>query len=298
MNYRFIAERTVLMMIGSLLTYYIGVMMLKEASCGEENHTNAIQSRCVRHEDIQDDFSNVCGLEGTIAKMHRYVMKPMKNLSSTETHSKLLKTPNGILLHGPPGTGKTLIARALCKELKCTFIEVTPAMIENKMFGESSKMIEQIFDFAKTNSPCVIFFDEIDGLFSNRSSLDQSFVNSTKTTMLSLMDGISGKHNVMFIGTTNRLSSIDPALLRRMRTHIHVPLPNHKARLEMFKMHLMINGFELDYEACAQKTSGMSGSDIYEICKLSALDASDKQNKYTDFDVTQECVECVINDFV
>ena len=135
--------------------------------------------------------------------------------------------PNGILLHGPPGTGKTMIAKAIATSMKGKFINITPSMLQSKYYGDTPKLVEGLFETAKNNKPCILFFDEMDGLFNNRGFMTEQADRILKTTLLSCMDGInSNKDGIMYVGATNRLEDIDPAVKRRFRMQIHIDLPH------------------------------------------------------------------------
>lgn len=141
--------------------------------------------------------------------------------------------PNGILLYGPPGTGKTMLAKAICTHYNGNFIPVTAGMIQSKFYGETPKLIEDLFRQAEKTKPSVLFFDEMDGFFNDRDFVLEQSDRCMKTTLLSCMDGIVEHSGIIFIGATNRLSDIDPAIKRRFRMQIEVPLPSREVLDEM-----------------------------------------------------------------
>ena len=129
-------------------------------------------------------------------------------------------------------------------------------------------MIKALFSLAEKLKPCVIFIDEMDGFFGERSILDQSFIVGLKTQMMTYMDGLINKDSsIVFIGATNRLESIDPAIKRRMRTHLYINLPDQKERISLWKYYL--KNHNVDYKRLAENSENLSGSDIHEACKLS-----------------------------
>ncbi|CAD2107339.1 AAA family ATPase, putative [Plasmodium vinckei] len=153
-----------------------------------------------------------------------------------------IQTPKGILLYGPPGCSKTLFAKAIASEINMNFISVKGPEIFSKYVGESEKTIRDIFKKARENSPCVIFFDEIDSIASNRN-LNQNFVsNRVLCQLLNEIDGISIRADVIILGATNRPDLIDPAALRpgRFDRIIYVPLPNYKSRFSILKKTLKL----------------------------------------------------------
>lgn len=287
-------ERILLLIIGSYIGYYVTVSVAKELSnmdleYGElplkykqmklTNHEKYLISSIINDKDINVSFDDIQGMDSVIAQFNKLIINPMNNFKQYK-ETELLHPPNGIILYGPPGTGKTMLAKALCKHMRYNFITFDNNKIEQKLFGESSKVICALFTLAEKIKPCVIFIDEIDGFLSSRNEYDQSCVNGVKTQMLSLMDGISKRDpTIIIIGATNRINSIDKAVKRRMRTHIKIELPTHNSRMEMFKKHLGKYSDCINYNDVATKTNGMSGSDIYEICKNAALNSITTKNK-------------------
>lgn len=269
-------ERVILMIIGAYITYAVSTQLMKDALMNSDeqikyngqldlnHHEKIVHNYVITHEDLNTSFDDIKGLTKAKEMLQKLIIKP---LNSNKTK---LNPPNGVILYGPPGTGKTMLVKALCHEMKINFISFEQNFIEQKMFGESAKMIKALFTLAKKIKPCVIFIDELDGIFSERSSFDQSFVNNIKTQMLMHLDGFIEKDtSIILIGATNRLSSIDPALKRRMRTHIEIPLPTDLEREDIFKCYLS-NKEDIDYNLLALNTFGYSGSDIHEACKIAA----------------------------
>ena len=296
---RYVLERMSLMIVGSFLMYFVCVLLLEKAACIDDTtdmgscmhmessiakqkgcklnlsqHEKKLLSCVVPRESITVRFEDVIGLDETKETLLNTVVHPLTN--KTAAHEcKLLSPPNGIILYGPPGTGKTMLAKAVCNALDCAFLSVSIDTVENKMYGESSKIVSALMSLAQKIAPCVVFFDEMDGFFSVRNSIDQSFVNNLKTQMLTKMDGLTSQYQenrVVFMGTTNRLDQVDPAIKRRMRTHIFVPLPDQETRARMLELH--VGAYEdkqgIDYLKVAEVCEGLSGSDIDELCKHAA----------------------------
>ena len=194
-----------------------------------------------------------------------------------------------LLIKGEPRTGKTMLVKALCKTLNMSFIVFEQSYIEQKMFGESAKMVKAVFTLAEKIKPCVIFIDEIYGIFGERSVVDQSFITGIKTQMLTYMDGIISRDpSVFIIGATNRLNAIDGALTRRMRTHIEIPLPSCNERIELFKTYLYENE-NIDYNTLADITDSFSGSDISEMCKIAYYTSEDEVSTDNVKDAIESC---------
>jgi len=189
-----------------------------------------------------------------------------------------IPAPKGALLYGPPGTGKTLIARAIASNTKAAFLKVVATSLFDRYVGESSRIVREMFAFAREHQPCIIFIDEIDALGGKRleegSSTDRE-VQRTLMELLAQMDGFSSTSQVKVIMATNRPDILDPALLRpgRLDRKIEIPLPNEQARLEILKIHskpISIEG-EIDFDAIVKLSEGFNGADLRNVCTEAGL---------------------------
>ena len=242
---------------------------------GKSNTNTADIDPIVIDDDV--DFSVVGGLDNYISKLKEMISLP---LLYPELYEKFgITPPRGVLFHGPPGTGKTLMARALAashKEEKVTFYMRKGADVLSKWIGESERQLRALFDEARANQPSIIFFDEIDGLAPVRSAKQEQHHASIVSTLLSLMDGMDNRGQVVVIGATNRPDSVDPALRRpgRFDREFYFPLPDKEARKSILKIHTRkwnppLNPKFLD--EIASQTRGFGGADLRALTTEAAL---------------------------
>jgi|AntAceMinimDraft_18_1070375.scaffolds.fasta_scaffold05180_2 transitional endoplasmic reticulum ATPase len=186
-------------------------------------------------------------------------------------------TPSkGIILHGSPGTGKTLLAKAVASESETNFISVKGPELLSKWVGESEKGIREVFKKAKQASPCIIFFDEIDSIAPMRGSDAASHVvDRVISQFLTELDGIEELKGIVVLAATNRLDIVDPALLRAGRFDflLELPLPDEKARLEIFKVHTRGKPLasDVNLHALAGDSGDIVGADIESVCRKASM---------------------------
>ncbi|NXP39514.1 ATAD2 protein, partial [Leiothrix lutea] len=229
--------------------------------------------------DGSAQFHGVGGLSDHISALKEMVILPLLYPDVFEILK--FKPPRGCLFYGPPGTGKTLVARALANECsrgdrKVTFFMRSAADCMSKWVGESERQLRLVFEQAYQMRPSIIFFDEIDALAPVRSSKQDQVHSSVVGTLLTLMDGLASRGEVVVIGATNRLDSIDPALRRpgRFEREFRFNLPNKEARLEIFKIHTRdwtLKPSDNLLEDLAEKSVGFCGADIKALCVEAGL---------------------------
>ncbi|NXE35334.1 ATAD2 protein, partial [Ptilorrhoa leucosticta] len=229
--------------------------------------------------DGSAQFHGVGGLSDHISALKEMVILPLLYPDVFEILK--FKPPRGCLFYGPPGTGKTLVARALANECsrgdrKVTFFMRSAADCMSKWVGESERQLRLVFEQAYQMRPSIIFFDEIDALAPVRSSKQDQVHSSVVGTLLTLMDGLASRGEVVVIGATNRLDSIDPALRRpgRFEREFRFNLPNKEARLEIFKIHTRDWTLKPSHnllEDLAEKCVGFCGADIKALCVEAGL---------------------------
>jgi transitional endoplasmic reticulum ATPase len=186
-----------------------------------------------------------------------------------------IRSSRGALLYGPPGTGKTLLAKALATESNANIIVVRGPEVLSKWVGESEKAIREIFRKAKTSSPCIVVFDELDSLARPRAHDDDILGNErVLSQILTEMDD-AGSAGVVVVGITNRPDLIDTSLLRpgRLDMIVYVGPPEEKARLEILRItaHPMPLAPDVDLESIAQSTKNFSGADLVALCREAAV---------------------------
>ncbi|XP_015954579.1 cell division cycle protein 48 homolog [Arachis duranensis] len=216
-------------------------------------------------------WDDIGGLENVKRELQETVQYPVEH---PEKFEKFGMSPSkGVLFYGPPGCGKTLLAKSIANECQANFISVKGPELLTMWFGESEANVREIFDKARQSAPCVLFFDELDSIATQRgsSSGDSGGADRVLNQLLTEMDGMSVKKTVFIIGATNRPDIIDPALLRpgRLDQLIYIPLPDDSSRLQIFKACLRKSPIskDVDLSALARYTHGFSGADITEICQ-------------------------------
>lgn len=220
-------------------------------------------------------YEDLGGIKDAISKVREMIELPLKH---PELFDRLgIDAPKGVLLHGPPGTGKTMLAKAVANESDAYFISINGPEIMSKYYGESEQRIREIFDEAEKNAPAIIFLDEIDSIAPKRAEVTGEVERRVVAQLLSLMDGLKSRKNVIVIGATNRPEALDMALRRpgRFDREIELRVPDTEGRLEIFQIHT--RGMPLDDDVnlngLAQITYGFVGADIAALCREAAMSA-------------------------
>ncbi len=182
-------------------------------------------------------YDDIGGLSEQIQKVREMIELPLK-------HPRLfrelgIEPPKGVLLYGPPGTGKTLLAKAVATEANAHFIAINGPEIMSKFVGEAEEKLRKIFEEAKRNAPSIIFIDEIDAIAPKREDVLGEVERRVVAQLLTLMDGLEARGDVIVIAATNRPNAIDPALRRpgRFDREIELPVPDKRGRYEILLIH-------------------------------------------------------------
>jgi transitional endoplasmic reticulum ATPase len=220
-------------------------------------------------------YEDVGGLHEEIQRVREMVELPLRH---PELFQRLgIEPPKGVLLHGPPGCGKTLLARAVANESEANFFSINGPEIMSKFYGESEARLREIFQQAQQNAPSIIFIDELDAIAPKREEVTGEVERRVVAQLLALMDGLSGRGNVIVIGATNRPSALDPALRRpgRFDREIEIGVPDKQGRYEILQIHTrgMPLAEGVDLKKLADMTHGYTGADVSALGRETAMKA-------------------------
>jgi len=230
----------------------------------------------------EESYADIGGLQTQIMEIKEAVELPLTNPEMYETVG--ISPPKGVILYGPPGTGKTLLAKAVANHTKATFLRVVGSELIKKYLGEGPKLVRELFKTASENAPCIIFMDEIDAIGAKRYNSNSGGEREIQRTMLELLnqlDGFDDRGEVKVIMATNRIDSLDPALLRpgRIDRKIEFPLPDDKTKKKIFDIQTSKMTLADDVNLDAYIDANSSGADIKAICTEAGLLALRERRK-------------------
>ncbi len=220
-------------------------------------------------------YEDIGGLSHEIQRLREMIELPMKH---PEVFERLgIEPPKGVLMYGPPGTGKTLIAKAVANESGANFFSIAGPEIMSKYYGESEQRLREIFEQANKSSPSIIFIDELDSIAPKREEVTGEVERRVVAQLLTMMDGLEERGQVVVIGATNRIDAIDPALRRpgRFDREIEIGVPDRLERIEILQIHTrgMPLSEDVGLEYISDRTHGFVGADISALAKEAAMKA-------------------------
>lgn len=223
-----------------------------------------------------ETYADIGGLDKQVQEVKEAVELPM-------THPELyedigIKPPKGVIFYGPPGTGKTLLAKAVANETSATFLRVVGSELIQKYLGDGPKLVRELFRVADEHAPSIVFIDEIDAVGTKRYDSNSGGEKEIQRTMLELLnqlDGFDSRGEVKVIMATNRIDTLDPALLRpgRIDRKIEFPLPDVKTKRRIFGIHTakMTLSDDVELEEFIHSKDDLSGADVKAICTEAGL---------------------------
>jgi transitional endoplasmic reticulum ATPase len=220
-------------------------------------------------------YDDVGGLGDTIPQVREMIELPLKH---PELFSRLgIDPPKGVLLHGPPGTGKTLLAKAVAAESDASFFSIAGPEIMGRYYGQSEEQLREIFEEAQQDAPSIIFIDELDSIAPKRDEATGETERRVVAQLLSLLDGMESRENVIVIGATNRVDAIDEALRRpgRFDREIVAGVPDHDDRCEILMIHTrgMPLADDVELDDLARTTHGFVGADLAALAREAAAES-------------------------
>ncbi len=220
-------------------------------------------------------YEDIGGLSDEIQRLREMIELPMKH---PEVFERLgIGSPKGVLMYGPPGTGKTLIARAVANESGANFFSIAGPEIMSKYYGESEQRLRELFEQANKDAPSIIFIDELDSIAPKREDVTGEVERRVVAQLLTMMDGLEERGQVVVIGATNRIDAIDPALRRpgRFDREIEIGVPDRNERFEILQIHTrgMPLSDNVKLNEIAERTHGFVGADISALAREAAMKA-------------------------
>ena len=272
-----------LTLMGGRLPFAVTVVQPKGIIQIQADTVIQVHEDPVKEEDLTATgvaYEDIGGLKEEIKKVREMIELPLKHPELFDALG--IDPPKGVLLYGPPGTGKTLLAKAVANESGANFLSIQGPEIMNKYYGESEAHLRQIFEEAETNSPSIIFIDELDSIASKRDETQGEVERRVVAQLLTLMDGLQGRGQVIVIAATNRPDAIDQALRRpgRFDREIEIGIPDRDGRKQVLQVHTRGMPISRDKDGhwkkidhFAEITHGFVGADLAALAREAAMSA-------------------------
>jgi vacuolar protein-sorting-associated protein 4 len=250
----------------------------KEPAAEEEDEESSKLRKTIKASIVSEapnvQFSEIAGLAEAKNALSEAVIFPMR---FPHLFTGKRRPWTGILLYGPPGTGKSYLAKAVATEAKSTYYSLSSADLVSKWVGESERLIKMLFVMARESRPSVVFIDEVDSICGARSDNESEASRRIKTEFLVQMNGGTDgtQEGVLVLAATNTPWALDPGVRRRFEQRIHIPLPDHDARVDMLRIHLGDTPHLLtkgDFFELAEKMDGYSGADISIVVRKALME--------------------------
>jgi len=223
-----------------------------------------------------ESYADIGGLENQIQEVRESVELPLLHPELYEEMG--IKPPKGVILYGAPGTGKTLLAKAVANQTSATFLRIVGSELIQKYLGDGPRLVRQLFQVAAENAPAIVFIDEIDAIGTKRYESTSGGEREVQRTMLELLnqlDGFDDRGDVKVIMATNKIETLDPALIRpgRIDRKILFENPDQVTKRKIFTLHTgkMSLNEDVDLEEFINQKDDLSGADIKAICSEAGL---------------------------
>jgi len=264
------------------ITASTSVKLDPEVASVEESSTESEAAEPAEEPTTGATYEDIGGLDEELDLVREMIELP---LSEPELFTRLgIDPPKGVLLYGPPGTGKTLIARAVANEVDAYFDTISGPEIVSKYKGQSEERLREAFNRASENAPAILFIDEIDSIAGARDD-DADMENRVVAQLLTLLDGLENREEVVVIGATNRVDAIDPAIRRggRFDREIEIGVPDEQGRREIIDVHTrdMPLAEDVDLDDLAGRTHGFVGADIDSLTREAGMAALRRRDETT-----------------
>ncbi|EJW02122.1 26S proteasome subunit P45 family protein [Edhazardia aedis USNM 41457] len=241
-----------------------------------EGETDPLVSVMKLEKAPTETYADIGGLESQIREIKESVELPLTNPELYEEMG--IRPPKGVILYGLPGTGKTLLAKAVANKTSATFLRIVGSELIQKYLGDGPKLVRELFKLADANAPSIIFIDEIDAIGKKRTDTSSSGAKEVQRTMLELLnqlDGFDMRNDIKVIMATNRIDSLDPALIRpgRIDRKIEFTMPDANTKRRIFTIHTQKMALDpsVNIESLVTSKDDLSGADIKAICSEAGM---------------------------